>query len=281
MQNHPKLERQSSLPDVSLHQQQQQQQQQASNSSSSSPPPTRNTKTQSLPRSGSGLSNSMHDQLGGTATAAGSGNSLDSESLLKTNKSLSQVQELPATASTSVTVASFPSPTKNKASVTTTAGNDTVATAQAQVKVLNHEPSSQLSYPLQKLLAQPLSFDIENDDFEDLLEPQHSVNYHHHGNVYHHPHSHSNRLYHQHASSRGGTVHAPADFQQQLQQGFHRNQVPHHSLHLDHIRLPNHTLNHISFNPGRSVRTSPGLPSVSAAVPPPPHFGSITVDIDV
>ena len=229
------------------------------------------------------------DQLDSTANGCapttGSGNSLDNENLLKAKKSSPQAQELLGTAS--VAIASAPGPTtKNETSVTTTTtagnGNGPLPTARTQMVVLNHEPNSQqLSYPLQKLLAQPLSFNIENDDLDELLEPQHGVNYHQHGNVYHHhphPHSHSNRLYHQHTNNRGVM---PVNFQQQSQRGLHRNQVPYHSLNLGHIQLPNHTLNHVSFNPGRSVRTSPGLPSVSAAVPPPPHFGSITVDIDV
>lgn len=279
---------------MSLHQQQQQQ---ASTNSSSSLPPTRSAKTQSLPRSGSGLfGSSVGEQLGSAASgyvATGSENSIDNGSMSK--KSSSQTQELPTTASVAV-ASSFPATgtakSKDSDATTTTTGNSsngthTVPITQAQMEVLNHQPSQansqQLSYPLQKLLAQPLSFDIENDNLDELLDPQHGVNFHQHGNVYYHshPHSHSNQLYHQHVNSRtrGGTV--PANFQQS-QRGLHRSQVPHHSLNLDRIQLPNHTLNHVSFNPGRSVRTSPGLPSISAAVPrPPPHFGGIKVDIDV
>ena len=233
----------------------------------------------------------MGEQLGSTASGyapTGSENSIDNGNVLK--KSSSQAQELPTTVSVAVASSPAAGTTKNKADVATSTGNSsngtgTVPITQAQVEVLNHQPSransQQLSYPLQKLLAQPLSFDIENDDLDELLDPQHGVNFHQHGNVYHHPHSHShsNQHYRQHANSRtrGGTVHA--DFQQSQ----HRNQVPYHSLNLDRIRLSNHhALNHVSFNPGRAVRTSPGLPSISAAVPrPPPHFGGITVDIDV
>lgn len=269
---------------MSLHQQQQA----SISSASSSLPPTRSAKTQSLPRSESGLSGS-----GGSGYApTGSENSIDNGGVAK--KSSSQAQELPPTTGGSVAAASLPGTTKNKASsgvkvVTAATGNSdngaTVPITQAQVEVFNHQPNqvnSQLSYPLQKLLAQPLSFDIENNDMDGLLDPQHGVNFHQHGNVYNHPHSHShsNQLYHQHTTTnRGGTV--PTDFQQS-RRGLHRNQVPHHSINLDHIRLPNHAINHVSFNPGgRPVRTSPGLPSISAAVPPPPHFGGITVDIDV
>ena len=296
VQNRPQLERQSSLPDVSLHQQQQPQQ--ASNSPSSPLPPVGNAKTRSLPRSGSGLSGSVGEQLGSTASgyaATGSENSIDNRGM-PIEKSSSQARELPTTASVAVASSLFPATgtaeNKASASIVTAAGNSRngrVAITRAQMEEgLNHQPSqvnSQLSYPLQKLLAQPLSFDIESDDLEELLDPQHGVNFHQHGNEYHqYPHSHSNQVYHQHANSRtrGGTV--PADYQHQSRRGLHGNQVPHHSLNLDRIRLPNHAVNHhVSFNPGgRSVRTSrPGLPSISAAVPPPPHFGGITVDIDV
>ena len=276
---------------MSLHQQQQEAS--AISSASSSLPPTRSTKTLSLPRSESGLSGG-----GGSGYApTGSENSIDNGGVAK--KSSSQAQELP-TSGGGVAVASLPDTAKSKASssvkVATATGNSgsgtTVPFTQAQVEVFNHQPNqvnSQLSYPLQKLLAQPLSFDIENDNVDGLLDPQHGVNFHQHGNVYNHlhshSHSHSNQLYHQHTTAsnrtRGGTVPMPADFQQS-QRGLHRNQVPHHSLNLDRIRLPNHVVNHVSFNPGgRPVRTSPGLPSISAAVPPPPHFRGITVDIDV
>lgn len=256
----------------------------------------------------------MSEQLGSNASgyaATGSENSIDNGSVPKSSSS-SQVQEPPRTVNDAAAslLPAAGNDAKSKASANNVAvatGNSSdgmvVITRAAQVEAgLNHhqqgQPNSQLSYPLQKLLAQPLGFDVENDDLDELLDPQHGVNFNYqHGNEYHrYPHSHSNQFYHHQQANnirtrtRGGggivpTVTAAGYQHVQSRQGLQQrnHQVPHHSLNLEHIRLPNHSLNHnISFNPGgRSVRTSPGLPSISAAVPPPPHFGGITVDIDV
>lgn len=140
--------------------------------------------------------------------------------------------------------------------------------AQSKV-VVHHELGSHLSYPLEKLLSHPVSYDDDGDE-GDLLDHDYGAHFYHHGNTYHPQHIHQHHRgalptniplllhhpdYHPHSHSHSRV------------QGFH--QVPHGSL--DHIG---------SFNPaglGRSTRTSPGLPNVT--VPPP--LGTITVDIDV
>ena len=258
---------------------------QTSNDSSSPPPPS-HAKTRSLPRSGSGLS--VSEQLGSTASgyaATGSGYSVDNDE--SSSKKSSQAQKPPTTAGVTTSRAGNANSTRT-----------TTLPEQTGVEGLKHQ---QLSYPLQRLLGQQLSFDMDSDDLDELLDPHHNgVTFRQHGNAFHHhhhhhhhnPHSNSNGIYHQHTNGSGGTRTVPLDFQQSSRQlrGFHRHHhVPHHSLNLqDHIQLQNHTLNHISFNPARrsGIRTSSGLPGVSAfphppPLPPPSHFESITVDVDV
>ena len=141
-----------------------------------------------------------------------------------------------------------------------------VSLAQAHMDALNQQLGPQLSYPLQKLLSQPLRYDVDSDDI-DLLDLHHGAHYHHHGNM------HRPQLGH-YQHNGGGVSLSPnvppahAHFHGALQYGS-----------LDRRRLPHHT----SFNPvlvrSSRSRTSPGLPNV--VVPPPLGGGGITVDIDV
>lgn len=138
--------------------------------------------------------------------------------------------------------------------------------AKSKVGGLSHEPSTQLSYPLQKLLSQPVSYDVDDDD-ADLLDQHFGAHFHHHGNMYHPQYG-----YQRHRGMTPANNVPMMSNSHSRVQGFHR--VPHGRL--DHMQVPNLT----GFNPaglGRSARTSPGLPNVT--VPPP--LGTITVDIDV
>ena len=189
-------------------------------------------KTQSLPRSGSGLT--VDPQLSSSSTAsgyvaAGRGNSLDNKTTPK-----ARIQEPP----TSSTMKFMP--------------------AQAHLQVLNREIGSHLSYPLQRLLAQPVSYDTENDNIDPW--PPHDVPFHHHhGNIYHNHGNHPQVRKELRQHRRSGGENMPPDSSQSQTRGLNE---------ASHGRVPNH----IGFNP---VRTSPNL----HAVPPP--IGSITIDIDV
>ena len=231
------MERRVSLPDVTMRDP-------APNgvpSAEPNPLPS-DLRTQSLPRCGTTLSTDARPS-NTTGYANASSNGDKNETVTKP-----RLQESP------------PSPAKSGNS------NDRML-GQSDVEVLNVRLGSQLSYPLQKLLSQPVSYEIDSDDFESL-DPHHVTHFHHRSNMYH-PHRTSRSRGHTYVNANESNFPLP----HVQAQGFHG--MSHRSL--DHMRLSNH----ISFNPvaglGRPVRGSPGLPNV--AVPPP--LGGITVDIDV
>lgn len=237
-QNLAALEQRSSLTDISV------------NHQPPSSPPSSTTASPHIslsdtPLRGSGLSRGV--QLCSTASgyaATGSRNSTDDDIVFKQQAKMPHAAAPPPIAGVN---------------------------SHAQSKMaLDHNLGSHLSYPLEKLLSHPVSYDVDVDGDEgDLLDQDYDAHFYHHGNMYHPQHGHQHHrgalptniplllhhpdYHHPHSHSRV--------------QGFH--QVPHGSL--DHIG---------NFNPaglGRSTRTSPGLPDIT--VPPP--LGTITVDIDV
>ena len=209
---------------------------------SANPPSADELKTHSLPRNATTVPSDS--QLSNNTTTA-SGNGDRDESVARLN-----FQESP------------PSPVKD-------ANANARMLGQSDVEVLNVNLGSQMSYPLQKLLSQPVRYEVDSDDVESLDSP-HSAHFRHHGNMYH-PHRPSRSDGHAYFVNTNQS-NLPLSHMHQAQ-GFHG---------ISHRNLDNmHLSNHISFNPvtglGRSVRGSPGLPNV--AVPPP--LGGITIDIDV